>query len=125
MFKFSAPNSDEKITFHLDKYSKIVLSVIASCLILIVADIYFSARNVNAFETVQDVNLKTINGYSISGGGYLPVDIQRIDGSSGKNLPVDVKSLNGRNVYGDKLPVDIQSINGQFLVGGELPVKVR
>jgi len=124
MFKFSSSNSDDKITVHLDKYSKIVLSVIASCLILIVVNIYFSPRDVNAFETVQDVNLKSINGYSIS-GGYMPVDIQRIEGSTGKNLPVDVKSLNGRNVYGDKLPVDIQSINGQFLIGGELPVKIR
>jgi hypothetical protein len=124
MLKLSSQNTCEKITVHLDKYSKIVLSVIACSLLLIVVNIYFSPNDVNAYETVQDVNLKSINGYSIS-SGYLPVDIQRIDGSSGKNLPVDVKSLNGRNVYGDKLPVDIQSINGMFIIGGDLPVKVR
>lgn len=111
-------------TVSLDIYSKSVLSVIALCLMLITANIYFGAKDVNAYETVQDVNLKTINGYSIS-GGYMPVDLQKIDGSSGKNLKVDISSVNGRSVFGDKVPVDIQGINGQFFIGSDLPVKVR
>lgn len=115
-----------KSVVHLDKYSKILLSVIASCLVLIVVNIYFSPGEVNANNTsqVQDVNIKSIGGSSVS-GGYMPVDIQRIDGSSSKSMQVDLKSVNGRNVYGDKVPVDIQGVNGQFFIGSELPVRVK
>ncbi len=109
---------------NLDKYSKAILSVIAVCLILITANIYFEPKDANAYDTVQDVNLKTINGFTIS-SGYLPVDLQRIEGSSSKNLKIDIQSVNGRSVFGDKLPVDIQGINGQFFIGSDLPVKVR
>lgn len=116
--------NSSNITVCLDKYSKIVLSVIAFCLMLITANIYFSPKEVNAYDTVQDVNLKSINGSSFS-GSYVPIDIQRIDGSSSRQLEVDIKSVNGRTVFGDKIPVDIQSINGQFFIGSELPVKVR
>lgn len=124
MLKISSSQSNERVTIHLDKYSKALLTIIACSLVLIVINIYFSPKDVNAYDTVQDVNLKTINGYSIS-GGYMPVDLQRIDGSTSKSISVDVKSINGRNVYGDKIPVDIQSINGQFFIGSDLPVKVR
>ncbi len=116
--------SNQKTVVHLDKYSRIVLSIIAACLILMTVNIYFSPKDVNAYDTVQDVNLKSINGSSFS-GSYVPIDIQRIDGSSSRPLEVDIKSVNGRNVFGDKMPVDIQSINGQFFIGSELPVKVR
>jgi len=117
-------NSNEKVTIHLDKYSKTVLSVIALCLMLIAVNMYFSPKDVNAYDTVQDVNIKSINGSSIS-GSYLPIDLQRIDGSSSKDLRVDIRSINGRSVFGDKVPVDIQGINGQFFMGSDLPVKVR
>lgn len=113
-----------KLVVNLDKYSKAVLTIIAVCLILITANIYFGAKDAKAFDTVQDVNLKTINGFSIS-GGYLPVDLQKIEGSSSKNLRVDVRSVNNRTIFGDKVPVDIQGINGQFFIGSDLPVRVR
>lgn len=116
--------TDKKTIIHLDKYSKAVLSVIASCLALIVVNIYFSPKDVNAHDTVQDVNIKYVNGSSLS-GSYLPIDLQRIDGSSDRELKVDIKSINGRTVFGDKIPVDIQGINGQFIIGGDLPVRVR
>lgn len=109
---------------HLDRYSKVILSLTAICLILITFNLYFSPKDAQATNTVQDVNLKTINGYSIS-GGYLPVDIQRIYGSSSKNLQVDINSINGRNLYGEKIPVDIKSINGQVVVGENLPVTIK
>jgi len=113
-----------KTVVNLDRYSKTVLSVIAACLLLIVVNIYFGPKDVNAYDTVQDVNIKSISGSSIS-GGYLPVDLQRIDGSSSKSLRVDLSSVNGRNIFGDKVPVDIQGINGQFFIGSDLPVKVK
>src|SRR5689334_16401603 len=105
--------ADKKTVIHLDIYSKTVLSVIASCLMLIAVNIYFTPKDVNAYDTVQDVNIKYVNGSSLS-GSYLPIDLQRIDGSSGRELKVDIKSINGRTVFGDKIPVDIQGINGQF-----------
>lgn len=121
----SAKLTEKPVTVvNLDKYSKTVLSVIAICLILITANIYLGPKDANAYDTVQDVNLKSINGSSIS-GGYLPVDLQKIDGSSSKSLKVDIQSVNGRTIFGDKVPVDIQGINGQFFIGSELPVKVR
>ncbi len=116
--------SGTKTIISLDKYSKTVLTAIAVCLMLITANIYFGPKVANAYDTLQDVNIKSINGSSIS-GGYLPVDLQKIDGSSSKNLKVDLQSVNGRTIFGDKLPVDIQGINGQFFIGSDLPVKVR
>jgi hypothetical protein len=124
MLKITNSGMDQKVTIHLDKYTKLVLSVIASCLVLIAVNMYFSPKDVNAYDTTQDVNIKSINGSSISGSN-LPIDIQRIDGSTGKDLRVDIRSVNGRSVFGDKVPVDILGINGQFFMGSELPVKVR
>lgn len=117
-------NFQNSVRFSLDKYSKTVLTVIAVCLALITFNIYFGPKDLNAYDTVQDVNIKTIGGSSVS-GGYMPVDIQRIDGSSSRSLKVDLQSVNGRSMFGDKVPVDIQGINGQFLMGGELPVKIK
>ncbi len=113
-----------KTIVSLDKYSKTVLSVIALCLMLIVVNIYFGPKDVNAYDTVQDVNIKSISGSSLS-GGYLPIDLKRIDGSSSKSLRIDISSVNGRSIFGDKVPVDVQGINGQFFIGSELPVKVK
>ncbi|GEM_PF-1323472 len=129
----------QNIKFTLDKYTKVVLTTIAVCLVLIVVNLYFGPKNLNAYETVQDVNLKSINGSNISGSD-LPVNFKSINGSgiSGSEIPVnmkkisaddelqvDIKYVNGRNIFGDKIPVDIQAINGQFIVGGMLPVQAR
>lgn len=124
MTETNTNNEAVRTTVNLDKYSKSVLTVIAVCLLLITVNIYFGPGDANAYDTVQDVNLKTINGYSIS-SGYLPVDLQKIEGSSNKSLKIDVQSVNGRSIFGDKIPVDIQGINGQFFIGSDLPVKVR
>ena|SRR5438552_15771600 len=112
----------QEVKFSLDKYSKTVLTIIAVCLVLIVINLYFGPKDLNALQQVQDVNLKSINGYSIS-GSELPIELKKINTSG--QIGVDIQSVNGRNVFGDKVPVDIQSINGQFIIGGEMPVKVR
>jgi hypothetical protein len=112
----------ESVKFSLDKYSKTILTAIAVCLVLIVVNLYFGPKNLNALEQVQDVNLKSINGYSIY-GSELPMELKKI--SSSGHIGVDIESVNGRSIFGDKVPVDIQSINGQFIIGGEIPVKVR
>ncbi len=111
-----------KIVVYLDKYSKILLSVIAVSLVLIVTNLYFSPGKLQAYDTVQDVNIKSINGSSLW-GSELPVDLKKTSTSS--EIKVDLNSIKGRNIWGDKLPVDIQAINGQFIIGSELPVKVR
>ena len=112
------------VKFTLDKYTKTVLTAIAVCLVLIVINLYFSPKDLNALQQTQDVNIRSINGSSIS-GSELPIDLKKIYGSSSNPIGIDLQSISGRNVFGDKVPVDIQSINGQFIIGGELPVKAR
>ena len=46
------------VKFTLDKYTKILLSVIAVCLVLIAGNLYLKPGELNAYETVQDVNIK-------------------------------------------------------------------
>jgi len=113
---------ENQLVVSLDRYSKILLSVIAVCLVLIVTNLYFSPGTLHALETTQDVNIKSINGSSLW-GNEIPIDVKKV--STSNDLNVNLKSINDRNVWGDKLPVDIQSINGQFIIGGELPVKVK
>ena len=115
-------SKENQLVVTLDKYSKILLSVIAVCLVLIVTNLYFSPGTLHAVETVQDVNIKAINGSSLW-GSEIPIEIKKI--STSNDISVDIKSINGRNVWGDKMPVDIQAINGQFILGGDLPVKAK
>jgi hypothetical protein len=90
--------------------------------VLIVANLYFSPGTLHAIQTVQDVNIKSVNGSSLW-GNEIPIEVKKI--STDNDLNVNLKSINGRNIWGDKLPVDIQTINGQFIIGGELPVRVK
>jgi hypothetical protein len=110
-----------KLVVTLDKYSRILLSVIAVCLVLIVTNLYFSPGTLHAYDQAQDVNIKYIGGSSVY--GELPVDMKKI--TSGNEIKVNITSINGRQVWGDKFPVDIQAINGQFIIGGNLPVTVK
>ena len=114
------------IRFTLDKYTKIVLSVIALCLVLIVSNIYFKPSNLEAQQTVQDVNLKYINGSSLW-GSELPVNLKQINGRSisNDNIPVDIQSLRGQSLWDDKIPVDVKAVNGSTIFGSEVPVKVK
>jgi len=114
------------VKFTLDKYTKIVLSIIAACLILIVTNIYFKPADLTAQQTVQDVNIKSINGSSLW-GSEIPVNLKQVNDrsvSSG-NIPVDIKSIKGRDLWNDQIPVDLKSINGTFIFGQNVPVKVQ
>lgn len=115
-------SKNNKLIISFDRYSKILLSVIAFSLVLIVINLYFSPGKLHAVETVQDVNIKSINGSSLW-GSELPIEVKKI--SSSNEIEVDLISVNGRKIWGDKMPVDIQAINGQFIIGSELPVKTR
>jgi hypothetical protein len=120
------PINRRNLKFSLDAYSKIILTVIAVCLILIVTNMYFGPEKLHALQTVQDVNIKSINGSSLW-GSELPVNLKQIDGSSirNRNIPVDIQSVNSRSMWGDQVPVDIKSINGISIFGPEMPVKVK
>lgn len=120
MLKIEDKNS--KLVVSLDKYSKILLTVIAVSLVLIVTNFYFSSGTLHAVQTVQDINIKAINGSSLS-GSELPIEMKKISASG--DLNVNLKNINSRNIWGDKLPVDIQAVNGQFIVGSNLPVTVK
>jgi hypothetical protein len=120
------PNNMKNLKLSLDIYTKTVLTIIAVCLMLIVTNMYFKPSNVHAIQTVQDVNIKSINGSSLW-GSELPVNLKQIDGRSMSNskIPVDLQTINGRSLWGDQLPVDIKAINGSTIFGSDLPVKVR
>jgi hypothetical protein len=115
-------SKSEKLVVTFDKFSKVLLSVISVCLLLIVINLYFSPGMLHAYDPVQDVNIKSINGSSLY-GSELPVNLKKMD--SDDEININLQSIKGRNIWGDKLPVDIQAINGQFIIGSELPVKVR
>lgn len=129
MAKFSTQSINQNqstVTLTLDYYTKIVLSLIALCLLLLVADVYFSPARLEAQQTLQDVNIKYINGQSLW-GNELPVNLKQLNGRSisGNNLPVDIQSLRGRDLWDDKLPVDVKAVNGSSIFGYEVPVKIK
>jgi hypothetical protein len=108
-----------------DRYTKIVLSIIALCLMLITINIYFKPVNLNALETTQDVNIKSINGSSIY-GNQIPVNLEKINGRNVENnIPVNIQQLKGWDLWDSQLPVDIKSVNGNMIYGAEVPIKVR
>lgn len=102
-------NGDLKLNVSIDRYTKIVLTTIAVCLLLVVVNMYFKPGSLNALETAQDVNLKYINGSSISGS----------------EVPVDIHSLKGSDLWNNEIPVDLKSVNGNFIFGSDVPVRVR
>jgi hypothetical protein len=108
-----------------DLYGKIVLTIIASCLLLITFNLYFSPKDVTAYQTVQDVNIKSINGQSLW-GDELPINIKELNGRSINNsMPVDIQSVRGRDLWDNQIPVDIQKVNGSQIYGSEVPVKIK
>lgn len=102
-------NGNIKLSIGIDGYTKIVLSIIAVCLLLVVVNMYFKPATLHAVETTQDVNLKYINGSSISGS----------------EVPVDIHSLKGSDLWNNEIPVDLKSVNGNFIFGSDVPVRMR
>jgi hypothetical protein len=102
-------NENIKLNIGIDRYTKILLSIIAVCLLLIVLNMYFKAATLNALDTTQDVNLKYINGSSFSGS----------------EIPVDIHSIKGSDIWNNEIPVDLKSVNGNFIFGSDVPVRVR
>ncbi len=126
MLTSAGNNVHSTVRFTLDSYTKIMLSVIALCLLLIVTDIYFSPSQLEAQQTTQDVNIKYVNGQSLW-GNELPINLKQVNGRtiSGNNLPVDLQSLRGRELWDDILPIDVRAVNGSTIFGYEVPVKIK
>jgi hypothetical protein len=113
------------VKYTLDKYTKILLSIIAVSLLMITIGIYVKPSNLNALEQVQDINIKSINGSSIY-GSELPVNLQKVNSRSvNDNIPVNIQQLKGWDLWDSQLPVDIKSVNGNMIYGSEVPIKVR
>lgn len=119
-------NSEQnRVIFTLDLYSKVILSVIAFTLLLITCHLYFSPSDLNAVQSVQDVNIKYINGSSLW-GSELPVNLKQLNGRSfNDEIPVDIKSIRGSQLWNQNIPVDIHLVNGNTIYGSEVPVKVK
>lgn len=119
------PQENIRVKFTLDRYTKTLLTVIAASLLLLVVNLYFSPGKLNALETVQDVNIKSINGTSVW-GSELPVNMEKINGRTvNDEIPVNIKSIKGSSLWDSKIPVDIQSVNGSSIYGNSVPVKVN
>ncbi|MES2593020.1 MAG: hypothetical protein V4608_14150 [Bacteroidota bacterium] len=127
-----------------DLYTKTVLTVIATALVLLVLQntiIFNEAKadkiNFNSFSSVpinpdgsinvkliseqMDVNIKSIGGSSVYGA--LPMNLKEISGSSfNGTLPVNFKELGGNAISSSGLPVNIESVNG-VSVYNAIPVK--
>jgi len=57
----------------LDLYTKVILTIIAICLLIITFKPLFATPAAHAYGDVTDVNISSIGGWSIS--GELPVKI--------------------------------------------------
>jgi hypothetical protein len=108
----------------IDSYTKIVLSIIAISLLVIAGNILFKAQNANAYDTVQDINIKSINGSNIY-GYEIPVNLKQINGRTADEIPVDLQSIKGRDIWNEQIPVDIKAINSNPIFGSDLPVRAR
>lgn len=126
-----------------DLYTKVVLSVIALALVILVfqnTTIVNEAKadkvNFNSFATVpvnpdgsinvklvndMDVNIRSIGGNSIYGS--LPVNLKEISGSSFYgSLPVNIKEMNGSTINTGGIPVNIEAVDGMSVYSA-VPVK--
>lgn len=112
------------ITYKIDLYTQVILTIIAITLCAICIGMFFRPAEANAAPSVIDVNLKSINGFNIN-AGELPVNIEEVDGRSISKIPVNIESLGGSSIYNNQLNVNIERINGSSISGSELPVKIR
>ena len=104
-------------------YKKIVLTIIAAALCILVIQNFSETKNANAGNhtflnnvavnedgsinvkmTDTDVNIRSIGGSSVYGA--LPVNLKEVSGSSisSSGIPVNIESVNGSSVY-DAIPV--------------------
>ena len=127
-----------------DFYTKIILTVIAVALVVLViqnSSIVNEAKadkiNFNKFATVPvnndgsinvkmvseqlDVNVKSIGGSSIYGA--LPVNLKELGGNSFHGaLPVNFKEISGSSISSNGLPVNITAVSGTTVYSA-IPVK--
>jgi hypothetical protein len=109
---------------HIDKYTKVILTIIAFTLLGIMIKLYFSPSEAIAKSPVMDVNIRYIDGRSPS-SGLISINLEQIDGRSiGNHIPIDLKSIDGQSISGRVIPVDISRINGQTIYN-EIPVILK
>ena len=93
-----------------DAYTKAVLTVIAACLVILVARGTPLVGTAHAdSDKVLAVDLVRVNGRSLL-GSYA--------------VPINVKEVAGASFYGNAVPVDLQRVSGST-VSGAVPVRNR
>lgn len=106
-----------------DAYTKALLTVIAACLVILVARGTPLVGTAHAdAPRVIEVDLVKVNGRSLFNSYALPVNVQEV--STQRSLPVNLKEVAGSSFYGGTLPVDIQRVSGST-VSGAVPVHNR
>ncbi|HZW39536.1 MAG TPA: hypothetical protein VFF33_09570 [Ignavibacteriaceae bacterium] len=92
----------------VDTYTKVILTIIAFSLVMLNVYLFFSPAKADAYSSVIDVNLKSIDGNSIY-----------------RNIPVSVEEIKGNGFNRNMLNVNIEAINGNSIYGQEVPVKIK
>lgn len=106
-----------------DRYTKAVLTVIAACLVILVARGTPLVGTAHADpEKVISVDLVKVNGRALFNSYALPVNVQEV--STQRPLAVNIKEVSGNSFYGGILPVDIERVSGST-VSGAVPVRNR
>jgi hypothetical protein len=107
-----------------DKFTKFLLSIIAIALVAIVVKLYFSPEKAIAGPNVMDVNIKYVDGRSVS-SGVLSVNLEQVDGRSVSGaIPVSLNALNNSGISSAAIPVELKTVGGTAPNNGVLLVKV-
>jgi hypothetical protein len=106
-----------------DTYTKVVLTVIAACLVVLVVRGTPLVGTAHAEgDKVLAVDVVKVNGFPLTGNHAIPVDVHEI--TVQRPLPVNLKEVAGASFYGNAVPVDVSRVGGSS-VSGALPVKNR
>jgi hypothetical protein len=126
-----------------DTYTKVILSVIAVMLVILVLqnttlikDAKADTHDFNKFATVpingdgsinvkvtndMDVNIHSVGGSSVYGS--IPINLKEIGGNSFYgSLPINIKEMNGSSLGPNGISVNVEAVDGMSVYSA-IPVK--
>jgi len=103
-----------------DFYTKVVLTVIAFCLVVLTArqlELIPEAQAAHEAPTSPEALLRHLN---LNADGSLNVRIM-----NGEVLDVNLEQVDGRSLYSNQIPVDIRAVDGSSIFNNAVPVRVQ
>ncbi len=110
------------------KFLNVVLSVIATCLILITLAVTGMIPSANANNSTPryisvpinsdgSINVKVI-------GNPVSVDVVKINGNElfGKNIPISLNEIDGQHIGYKALPINLEEVDGKTIRANSVPV---